>query len=175
MKIFALFQSTWLIVQSIARASAGLPLTQLELATMTYILCAVLMYSFWWYKRFGAEDVIIVPQPEAYIDASRRERNDEITFDRFSDILIFERELESDLSDEPASSVPVWRVAFSGVATAFAAIRLAAWNWDFPSRPTKIMWRAFAVGATPAGSCMVASITFGTYGLSLVDDFIVLS
>jgi hypothetical protein len=46
-KTFAILQSTWLIVQSIARASAGLPITELELVTMAYVLCAVIMNAFW--------------------------------------------------------------------------------------------------------------------------------
>jgi len=44
-KAFAIIQSTWLIVQSLSRLTAGLPITELELATMAYVLCAVIMYG----------------------------------------------------------------------------------------------------------------------------------
>jgi hypothetical protein len=53
--VFACVQSIWLIVQSIARVSAGLPITQLELATMALVFCALLMYTLWWDKPFGVE------------------------------------------------------------------------------------------------------------------------
>jgi hypothetical protein len=60
-KIFAIVQCTWLVIQSITRASIGLPITQLELVTMAYVVCAVVMYGFWWYKPFGVEHVTTVP------------------------------------------------------------------------------------------------------------------
>jgi hypothetical protein len=47
-KSFAIIQSTWLILQCIARTSAGLPITELELATTAYVLSAVIMYGLWW-------------------------------------------------------------------------------------------------------------------------------
>jgi hypothetical protein len=54
-KIFALVQCTWLIVHSIARAVQGLAISQLELSTMAFIVCAVVMYAFWWDKPFNVE------------------------------------------------------------------------------------------------------------------------
>jgi hypothetical protein len=54
-KAFACIQSTWLIIQSIVRVSVGLPITQLELATMAFVLCALTMYLLWWRKPFGVE------------------------------------------------------------------------------------------------------------------------
>lgn len=54
-KAFACIQSSWLIIQSIVRVSLGLPITQLELATMAFIVCALTMYLLWWHKPFGVE------------------------------------------------------------------------------------------------------------------------
>jgi hypothetical protein len=54
-KAFASAQCLWLVIQSIARASAELPITQLELATMAFVACALLMYILWWNKPFGVE------------------------------------------------------------------------------------------------------------------------
>ena len=45
-KVFAILQSGWLILSSITRAYHGLAITELELATMTFILCALTMYAF---------------------------------------------------------------------------------------------------------------------------------
>ncbi len=42
-KAFTCVQSSWLIVQSIARVAAGLPIRQLELATMGFVICALIM------------------------------------------------------------------------------------------------------------------------------------
>lgn len=54
-KLFACVQSIWLVVQSIARVLDGLPITQLELATMALVFCALIMYALWWNKPFGVE------------------------------------------------------------------------------------------------------------------------
>jgi hypothetical protein len=54
-KAFACVQSSWLIIQSIVRVSVGLPITQLELATMAFVVCALTMYLLWWHKPFGVE------------------------------------------------------------------------------------------------------------------------
>jgi hypothetical protein len=59
-KAFACVQSIWLIVQSIARASQGLPITQLELSTMAFVMCALIMYLLWWDKPFGVEQRIVL-------------------------------------------------------------------------------------------------------------------
>lgn len=58
--MFACVQSIWLIAQSIARVSVGLPITQLELATMALVVCALIMYASWWNKPFGVERMVIV-------------------------------------------------------------------------------------------------------------------
>ncbi|KAF2027899.1 hypothetical protein EK21DRAFT_12667, partial [Setomelanomma holmii] len=49
-KSLTIIQLVWLLVQSSARFIQQLPLTTLELRTMTYIPCAMLMYYFWWEK-----------------------------------------------------------------------------------------------------------------------------
>ncbi|KAN0092364.1 hypothetical protein V8E51_018211 [Hyaloscypha variabilis] len=54
-KAFACIQSGWLIIQCIVRVYVGLPITQLELATMAFVVCALTMYLLWWHKPFGVE------------------------------------------------------------------------------------------------------------------------
>lgn len=54
-KAFACIQSLWLVIQCIARAVDGLPITQLELATIAFVVCGILMYLLWWDKPFGIE------------------------------------------------------------------------------------------------------------------------
>jgi hypothetical protein len=59
-KAFACVQSIWLIAQSIARANQGLPITQLELSTMAFVACALMMYLLWWDKPFGVEQRLVI-------------------------------------------------------------------------------------------------------------------
>ncbi|KAL3470351.1 hypothetical protein BJX99DRAFT_251265 [Aspergillus californicus] len=54
-KSFALLQCSWLIIQSIARATQGLQLTELELTTLAFTICAFAIYGLWWYKPYDAQ------------------------------------------------------------------------------------------------------------------------
>lgn len=41
------------------------------------------------------------------------------------------------------------------VATAFAAIHIVAWNWDFPSPTVQLLWRIFSVYCTANGPVLL--------------------
>ncbi|KAF9536000.1 hypothetical protein CPC08DRAFT_88580 [Agrocybe pediades] len=62
-KSIALIQTSWFIVQCIARFSdKRLALTELELATAALAVLSLLMYCFWWNKPFNAEvPIVIIP------------------------------------------------------------------------------------------------------------------
>ena len=48
-------QVSWLVIQCIARAAAGYPLTLLEIHAMVHVGCAFCMYTLWW--NVGVEKV----------------------------------------------------------------------------------------------------------------------
>jgi hypothetical protein len=122
-----------------------LPITQLELATMAYVLCAIIMYGFWWFKPFAAEHVIIVPHMQGQ-SLSRWRRKKQLSGDIWD-------HMASDFDRGGDGFLNI--IMFYGVGTAFSAIHLAAWNWVFPSYAVKIIWRAFAIGATASGPLFV--------------------
>lgn len=49
-KLFTLFQVTWFLCNVIARWGYRLPVSPLEVATVSYVFLAVLTYLSWWYK-----------------------------------------------------------------------------------------------------------------------------
>ena len=49
-KTIVVVQAFWMLIQTIARAASGLPITLLELNTFAHVLCAVFMYAIWWEK-----------------------------------------------------------------------------------------------------------------------------
>ncbi|KAF8518537.1 hypothetical protein BU17DRAFT_48575 [Hysterangium stoloniferum] len=59
-KFVAIFQTSWFIVQCIARTAQHLPVTQLELATVALAAANALMYVFWWYKPQGVRCPIYI-------------------------------------------------------------------------------------------------------------------
>ena len=62
-KSISCLQGTWFFIQGVARVSAGLPLTLLELHTMTHIICALAMYAIWFSKPYGATSPMICSEP----------------------------------------------------------------------------------------------------------------
>jgi hypothetical protein len=48
-KSLVMLQVTWMATQCITRRAYGLPLTLLEIHTMVHVICALTMYSFWFY------------------------------------------------------------------------------------------------------------------------------
>lgn len=57
-KAVAVLQALWLLAQCIARAAQHLPITTVEIATLAYIPCAVLISVFWWNKPMDVNEPI---------------------------------------------------------------------------------------------------------------------
>ncbi|RHZ55761.1 uncharacterized protein CDV56_106782 [Aspergillus thermomutatus] len=154
-KFFALLQCTWLVIQSIARACAGLPITELELTTLAFIFCAFVMYWFWWDKPFDIQTPTILLCPPEKAKQMReviKRRERFLGSDgepRFHQINALATEAFLDMFSRspkilrlsPASVA----VSFYLTAFVFAGLHLIAWNWEFPTPMTRTMWRAFSL------------------------------
>ncbi len=57
-KTLACLQASFLIFQTIGRLAAKLPVTTLEVNTISHVLCALGMYFFWYHKPLNAGDPI---------------------------------------------------------------------------------------------------------------------
>ncbi|KAF4459112.1 hypothetical protein FALBO_14133 [Fusarium albosuccineum] len=143
---FALIQCTWLVIQSIARRSQGYAISQLELATLAFIPCALAMHICWWNKPFGVERRHALGKPLAsnkvlasVIPYSMDEimaHNPQILDKRQSDLSeggFYDLLTDSLPGDEEPISNRLPTVAFYVTAIIFSAIHPIAWNWDFPS------------------------------------------
>lgn len=157
-KLFAIVQCTWLIVQSIAQAAAGLPLTELELITLAFILNAVVMYGFGWLKPFDVQrsTVLIVPESKYHdiLEAglkslSPRDPDDRAKNTRWVEIIryIF------DIGDIEDRTLRLENVLFNLTAAVFSGLHVVAWNWDFPSPTIQLRWRIFSLTATACLYC----------------------
>lgn len=51
-KLLAIGQTSWFILQVIARRAYGLAITELEIATSAFAVLSAVMYFFWWNKPF---------------------------------------------------------------------------------------------------------------------------
>ncbi|KIK61493.1 hypothetical protein GYMLUDRAFT_166351 [Collybiopsis luxurians FD-317 M1] len=72
-KLIAVWQTTWFIVQLLARLAQRLPITELEIMTVAFAAMNVLVYFFWWNKPLGVSCHIRIQDesaaaPEPQID-----------------------------------------------------------------------------------------------------------
>src|SRR5260370_26621639 len=54
-KLIAILQTTWFILQCIARGQQKLTLTELELVTLALASLNAITYVFWWHKPLGVQ------------------------------------------------------------------------------------------------------------------------
>jgi hypothetical protein len=154
-KAFAILQSGWLVVQSIARVLVGLPITQIELMTLSFVVCALVMYGLWWNKPFDAErEIILTSLDDVGTSGYRKKENTERVPDLDMDVLFG---ILFDIADrhyDITATIPFFALFVTG--TVFSALHIAAWDWEFPSPNLRILWRIFGVAAT--GSALVPAI-----------------
>ncbi|KAF5618415.1 hypothetical protein F25303_13030 [Fusarium sp. NRRL 25303] len=162
-KAFAIIQCTWLIVQSICRVAQGYTISLLELATLAFIFCAFIMHIFWWNKPFDVESrrIVTAVGPDIKLPAKFSTLSmDDLTVSNKELLRVRVRDASSEIIDDMAD--PLIAILFdtasatSGeyfpalllyiTSTAFIAIHLSAWNWEFPSTVVRSLWRWFNVG-----------------------------
>ncbi|RAK96823.1 uncharacterized protein BO80DRAFT_416126 [Aspergillus ibericus CBS 121593] len=159
-KGLACLQCGWLVIQSIARAATGLPLTELELMTLAFIFCALIMYGLWWNKPFGVQraTVLLPSNPEkaraVLPDKTASKRRYELPLSTWLRAFPFVVVIFFELDRNSAQSV-VCNLA----SIVFSGFHLIAWNWKFPSDRAQMLWRIFSVAGTGAPMILTTLIT----------------
>jgi hypothetical protein len=186
-KAFAYIQSTWLVVQSIARVFQGLPITQLELATIAFVVCALIIYILWWDKPFGVDRHTVLTaityewekgkEFESLSPIYSSTRIPDLDNDTFLDICIggldfhdtqklkeILRRLIGRIFGRPGLIRPsqdaIRSLAFYTGGTIFSAFHIGAWNWEFPSPVVRTLWRTFALTSTCTGPATIVLVFF---------------
>jgi len=78
-RLIAILQTTWFILQCIARGQQQLAVTELELVTLAVASLNAITHVFWWHKPLGVlEPVRIYFKPKAKAGEPRSEAQDEI-------------------------------------------------------------------------------------------------
>ena len=127
-KLIFVLQSSWFIMQCIARHIQGLDLTQLELTTLAMASLNAITILLWWKKPLGAQAIVHVYLPRTL---TRKERNETrvvtglIDEERSTTFLLPAQDPAiSALVDEERNNVPVVRVFFA-TRPLFLAVLLA--------------------------------------------------
>jgi hypothetical protein len=177
-KLFALVQAGSLVLQSIARKATGLQITELELMTMAFTLCALATYILWWHKPFDAERAIVLECPQAKQSEIRTmlatPRNNNIAVeDLDSDTLFMILFDIADLVEGTDDPERKYGIYYSGAlyasGAAFSAVHLAAYNWTFPYPVVQTLWRIFSLVAL-GSSLLPLFVNVGFLSITLIPN-----
>ncbi|KAL6825959.1 hypothetical protein J3E69DRAFT_366517 [Trichoderma sp. SZMC 28015] len=156
-KMIAVGQIAWSVIQIIGRAARRLPVSPLEVAVVAFAVCAVIIHALYWHKpqRVGITTTIHLKETSLTEDGAISEEvltalNHAQKIKRFFGEFVF---------DDPSPGSPISLdseheelgeeviIAVMG-AMVFGAIHVVAWNFAFPSRVELIFWRCASLFTT---------------------------
>ena len=163
-KSLVLLQTSWFVMQCIARAIEHLPITHLEIVTLAYAAMNFVIYIFWWNKPLNVNRPVRVFR-KSEPSATQNSRAWGLPWEGIGRsmklIVIFiagGQDDDVDLSDE--DRVPrFWANSSSddagnadaivlGVGVCFGAIHCISWGFSFPTHAELLMWRVLCVAIT---------------------------
>ena len=194
-KSLVLVQTSWFVMQCIARGIKHLPVTHLEIVTLAYAAMNFVIYTFWWNKPLN------VNRPVRVFRKSGGSEQGE-TQSRIKQPISEARKLtwgaiiswlgtilkfvvggqDEDVELSREDRVPgFWADSTSdgeqaiadfmvlGVGVCFGAIHCIAWSFSFPTHPELLIWRisSVAITAVPIYTILALFLT----GLLRIADF----
>ena len=164
-KSLVLLQTSWFVIQCIARAREHLPVTHLEIVTLAYAAMNFVIYIFWWNKPLNVNRPVRVfrksePRVNKLTSESRNLTWKTIGKGLFTilTLIVIGQDEDIDLGHE--DRVPMfWANSTDGdaaiadgivlgVGVCFGAIHCIAWLFSFPTHTELLMWRISSVAIT---------------------------
>jgi hypothetical protein len=161
-KFIVLLQTSWFIIQCIARGIKHLPLTELEIVTLAYAMLNLFVYIFWWDKPYNVGCPIRVYES---LSTSHTQEKWETGFfgilqrvfnyvlgaqDQFL-VLSQQRKVpmfwSGGVENGDSGDLVSFRAALgpSILGMAFGAIHCIAWPYVFPSHAELNLWRTSSI------------------------------
>ena len=190
-KSLVLIQTSWFVMQCIARAIEHLPVTHLEIVTLAYAAMNFVIYIFWWNKPLNINRPVRVfrkfkpnvTQHQVISGETQRSRAGELTWEAISNVLerivIFiagDQDRNVDLSREDgvprfwADSTGKQSIVDAivlGVGVCFGAIHCISWGFSFPTHAELLMWRILCVAITAVPIYISLGFLLGSWLLEI--------
>ena len=156
-KSFVLLQTSWFVMQCIARAIKHLPVTHLEIVTLAYAAMNFAIYVFWWNKPLNVDrPVRVFRKSDVEEPISEARRSADIDFVAF---IVGNQDKDVDLSREDRvprfwanssddGDVGIADLIVLGVGVCFGAIHCISWHFSFPTHAELLIWRISCVAIT---------------------------
>ena len=173
-KSLVLLQTSWFVMQCIARTIEHLPVTHLEIVTLAYAAMNFVIYIFWWNKPLNVNQPVRIfkksgsretqPPVNELIPEIRSIRK--LTWKAVGkdletiSTLIVGGQIDEDIdlrhedrvprfwSDTTNDDVITAHIIMLGVGVCFGAIHCIAWHFSFPTHTELLIWRISSVAIT---------------------------
>ncbi|KAN0070919.1 hypothetical protein V8E54_011084 [Elaphomyces granulatus] len=122
-KMIAICQTSWFVITIIFRLSQRMPLSLLEVLTVSYIFCALIMFICWFERPRDIQFRIKIEKSLDWPTEIRDYRDDRY----------------KNMSGSHLIAI------FSVFAIIFCGIHIAAWAYDFPTTIESWLWRSFSI------------------------------
>lgn len=123
-KSLALIQIIWFLTQLLARAIQKLPVTTLELFTLSIVSCAGFTYGFCWQKPFDVQRPIVLKSKAPRYRWPRDKKR-----------------MNFGQSARNSSSTVFFGISLTFISL-FSGCHLIGWDFAFPSETEQWLWRA---------------------------------
>ena len=167
-KSLVLLQTSWFVIQCMARAVEHLPITHLEIVTLAYATMNFVIYIFWWNKPLNVNRPVRVfrksetpPQNNEPISEERKLTWKAIGkgLEKILWLIIGAQDDDVNLShedrvprfwadDRRGDCALVADCIVLGVGVCFGAIHCIAWFFSFPTHMELLTWRISSVTIT---------------------------
>ena len=169
-KVFAIFQAGWVVLEIAGRLGQGLPITLLELETCATVGCSLFTFYFWFYKPM---DVKQPTKLHAKISIAKillragdmaKEPYDRTPLDFvecFDTLTGYfgpkERPISRISEDRDVLADTIWiLILFESSFFPIHIIQFLGWNFSFPTNTERLLWR---------WSCIAYTVTLVSYGI----------
>ena len=176
-KSLVLLQTSWFVLQCIARGVEHLPVTHLEIVTLAYAAMNFVIYIFWWNKPLNVNRPIRVfrksgpreTQPQVTEPISRV-RNGPV--ETILDFILGFQDEGVNLSRKDRvprfwanstdrGDVGIADMIVLAVGVCFGAIHCIAWLFSFPTHTELLIWRISSVAITAVPIYVPFMLLFG--------------